>query len=347
MSKLFGVFVILLSIVFISCVQNDLVKKQNIQHQNQISNETNTDSIQNKSDSISILCQKLVDFIILQYFKSPDYRDVNVHLKEINNNLTDRPGLSGFLYAEISEWLSKKHYCTRISPPDAKALNCIIEMHLIDNRLVNPNSPVSILGNVLNAVDGNLIFSEKINLGLNELKIIENSSKYKLASKPVRDKNNSADLIIKAINIGSSYKADDKYYLERTYGFFGIYDTIWKKETGASGYYPAAQKCTINGKQFDMDRNNIFFNGEISSGNIEIVTAFRKGFWDAYNNHQKIGDKFQKRFYLNVKKAENVRVDIIFIYRGYEPAIEVKAYRVKEIKQGNNIETVNEIIDVF
>lgn len=347
MSRIFAIFLILSNIIFTSCTQNELVKTQNILHQNQSNNEPSTDSIQNKSDSISILCQNLLNFISKNYYKDPENREVKVHLKEINNNLTNRPGLSVFLYSEISTWLNQKNYCTRIFPPDAKALNCIVEIHLIDNSLLNPNTPVSILANVLNAVDAKLIFSDKINLSLNGLKHIENSSQYKLACKTASDKNKSALLTVKAINIGSSYKAADKYYLERTYGSFGVYDAIWKKDTGSSGYYPAEQKCKINGKQFDIDYNKIFYSGEISSGNIEIVAVSRKGFWDGYRGQQTIGDEFRKKFYVNLEKNENINIDIIFIYRGNEPAIEVKAYRKKEIMRGNEIETVNEIIDVF
>jgi len=347
MSRIFAIFLILSNIIFVSCAQNELVNKHNGLHQGQSNNKPSTDSIQNKSDSIPILCQNLLHFISTKYYKDPETREVRVHLKEINNNLTDRSGLSVFLYSEISEWLNGKHYCTRILPPDAMALNCIVEMHLIDNSLLDPNSPVSILANVFNAEDGKLIFSDKINLSLNELKHIENSNQYKLACKTASNKNKSALLTVKAINIGSSYKAADKYYLERTYGPSGVYDAIWKKDTGSSGYYPAKQKCKINGKQFDIDYNKMFYNGEISAGNIEIVAVFNKAFWDGYRGQQTIGDEFLKKFYVNLEKNDTVNIDIIFIYRGDEPAIKVKAYRKKEIMRGNEIETVNEIIDVF
>jgi len=157
-----------------------------------------------------------------------------------------------------------------------------------------------------------------------------------------------AFLKIKAFNISSAYKEQDKLYLDRLYGSFGVMDTIWKKEDNrVSAYYPAYQKCIINGIEFKLNEEKIFYDEKIKPGDIEIISAFKPVYYDGVTKQETPKDEYRKKVTVKVKRDEKVNVDIVFIYRGNEPDIVVRAYKVNEVLKDNVIETNIEHIEVF
>lgn len=294
------------------------------------------------SDRRSEIGYELLQIITDIYYNYPNHRTIGVHIKKVSSNFKDEPALGNYIYDFVRQYFEQASQCI-VVPLNDSALDCIIEMHIINNLAENSKDPIDILSNILEPTNNTIIFSKKHHFNLNNLNYLEYRSSY--VDKV--DKIETSFLKVKAINIGSSYKEEDKYYINTVYGYWGLEETVWKKDTGFSSMYPAEQECKINGKKFNMNYDKIFYNDKILPGSVEVIASFRPGMWDAYRKNQHIGDKYQKKFYVILEENDNITVDIIFIYNDDKPDIKVKAYQIKQIKRGINIETINEIIEVF
>lgn len=306
---------------------------------NHITSNNVTNRVEQK-DAIEEIAFKLKSFIANKYYDFDKKRIISVFLKRVSSNYYEEPLFSGYIYDCIAKKLKEAAQFALVSSTNPH-LDSIIDIHVIKDEHGN----IRMLLNVIVPKDNTVIYTNISSYNKDDFDL-KNYLTYK-KNEPQKSEKESAYLTIKAINIGSSYKEEDKYYLHTRY-MGGIIDQyISKEDTGSSGYYPAEQKCIINGKIFIMDTNTIFYKNNISPGKIELIASFRGGRWDAYNKQQTLRSNYSKKFYVNIKRNDNIIIDIFFIYHGNEKNIKVKAKRIKQFEKNKSIEEHYEIIDVF
>ena len=347
MKKLIIVVSTLFALVWCSgCVQNQQVARSESQDEVVQAQVLFRDNARETEPPVfDLFCERLIGALSKLYYRYPDHREVRVHVKAVEGAIDKEPALNGYLGAMIAERFDSDAHCVKAYPADHAGLDCLLDAKLIDLRKLKGKKPFAVTANLIDARNGSIVFSEKMDFSFDDF----DAGDYRgYAQRFVADRKQGSHLTVKAINIGSSYKAQDRYYLRTIYGglrFRAI--GLVKKDMGLSGYYPAEQSCLINGRRFTPDTDSCFFKGHMASGTIELIASFRTGFWDGYKGQQRLGEEHSKKFYVELGKDDSVNVDVIYVYQGKDPRIDVKAYRIKEIKSGGKVERVNEIINVL
>ena len=324
-------------ILFFSFVMLFACGKLNFNHNEQEKHSANINQVEQR-DAIEETTIELMGFIANRYYDFKKKRMIKVYLNKISSNC-DYQLFSKYFYDCIAENFKEAAQFELVSSADP-GLDSIIDIHIIGNH----NENMQILLNVLEPKNNTIIYSKNNIYSRNDF----NSEKYS-KYKNSKIKKGRTHLTVNAINIGSSYKEKDKYKIDRYYYYYygGIHETITKYDTGYSGYYPAEQECIINGKAFNINVDKIFYDNNIYPGLIKFTATFRGAKWDAYNHRQNLEKKYRKKFFIKVAKNDHIRVDIFFVYNGFEEDIKVKASRVKEIEKAGSIGEYHEIIEVF
>lgn len=315
---------------FFSCVASKTLQKDTID--NDIKNKA-----EKKIEILPQICNELQLAVAKQFYDFDKKRTMRVHICKVSSNYFDEPYLSDYLYGYIKSGFEQLHQFIVTSSGDP-ALDCIIDVHVIKGY----HGDFEILSNVIDA-NNTIICSIKKECTLDSSDFQEylaNKGDHRI--KEVK----KAHLLVKAINKGSTYQEKDNYY-RHTYRYGSYYK--YSRESLYSGYYPAEQKCIINGKTYPMKEEDVFYNDIISSGSAEIIASCRAGSWDAIKSKQQIGKKISKKFYLNINKNDDISVNIIFIFDGDRHDIKVEAFKKKQfrIKRHGAIKTSYEAIDVL
>lgn len=325
-------------ILFFSFVTLFACGKLNFNHNEQEKYSANISQVEQR-DAIEEVTIELMNFIANKYYDFKKKRIIKVYLNKISSNY-DYQLFSKYFYDCIAENFKQATQFELVSSADPN-LDSIIDIHIIGNH----NENMQILLNVLEPQNNTIIYSKNNIYSRNDF----NSEKYSKYKNSIKREKGHTHLKVKAINIGSSYKEEDKYYLHTKYNILGEISSqsITKYDTGSSGYYPAEQECIINGKAFNINVDEIFYENNISPGLIEFIATFRGAKWDAYNRQQNLEKKYRKKFFIKVNKNDRIGVDIFFVYNGVEQDIKVKASRVKEVEKAGSIGECYEIIEVF
>ena len=317
-------------IQFFSCTASKTLQKDTID--NDIKNKA-----EEKIEILPQICNELQLAVAKQFYDFDKKRIMKVHICKVSSNYFDEPYLSDYLYGYIKSGFEQLHQFI-VTSSDDPALDCIIDVHVIKGY----HGDFEILSNVIDA-SNTIICSIK-----KECRLDSSDFQEYLATKGdhrIKDVK-KAHLLVKAINKGSTYQEKDNYYRHRyRYGSYYRYS----RESLYSGYYPAEQKCIINGKTYTIKEEDIFYNDIISSGSIEIIASCRAGSWDAIKSKQQIGKKISKKFYMDINKNDDISVNIIFIFDGDHHDIKVEAHKKKQfrIKRHGAIKTSYEAIDVL
>lgn len=318
-------------IQFFSCTASKTLQKDTID--NDIKNKA-----EEKIEILPKICNELQLVVANQFYNFDKKRTIRVHICKVSSNYFDEPYLSDYCYGHIKSAFEQRHQFIVTSSGDP-ALDCIIDVHVIKGY----HGDFEILSNVIDANNNTIIYSTKKECILDSSDFQEYlATKGDHRIKEVK----KAHLSVRAINKGSTYQEKDNYYRHRyRYGSYYRYS----RKALYSGYYPAEQKCVINGKTYTINAEDIFYNDIISSGSIEIIASCRAGSWDAIKSKQQIGKKISKKFYLDINKNDDISVNIIFIFDGDQHDIKVEAFKKKQfrIKRHGAIKTSYEAIDVF
>ena len=313
-------------IQFFSCTASKTLQKDTI------------DKAEEKIETLPQICNELQLAVAKQFYDFDKKRTIRVHICKITSNYFDEPYLSDYLYGYIKSGFEQRHQFIVTSSGDP-ALDCSIDVHVIKGC----HDDFEILSNVIDANNNTIIYSTKKECVLDGSDFQEYlATKGDHRIKEVK----KAHLLVRAINKGSSYQEKDNYYRHRyRYGSYYKYS----REALYSGYYPAEQKCIINGKTYTIKEEDIFYNDIILPGSAEIIASCRAGSWDAIKSKQQIGKKISKRFYLDINKNDDISVNIIFIFDGDQHDIKVEAFKKKQfrIKRHGAIKTSYEAIDVL
>jgi len=251
--------------------------------------------------------------------------------------------LVDYIYDHIIDYIKQQYQFMVVSLED-KSLDCIIDMHLIKSHPENEN--IEILSNIIEPKNNTIIYSVKNDYKLSDL-IFQRYLAYKRIYKPTNITEESASLLVKAVNINDSFKEDDELVLYNRYSYGLTESFLLKYEYGRSSFYPAEQTCIIGGKPFKMNANKILYNNKIPYGTVEIIASFREGTWDAKKRRQYLGKRHSKKFYIDINKNDDIKVTVFFICKSDKKDIMVKAFKEIEIRRDKEIETHYEVIDVF
>jgi len=106
-------------------------------------------------------------------------------------------------------------------------------------------------------------------------------------------------------------------------------------EHGKSGWYPAKQRLFINGVECKLNQD-IFYEGTIKPGKLELYTSFREGFYDSKTDSQEIGKRHIRRFEYDIKRGEDIKVEIVNTYTGDLETVDIQfnLYKTKEMTNG-------------
>ena len=263
-------------------------------------------------DPIEDILFQLKSFVANKYYNYENKKIIKIFLKEISSNYREEPLFSRYLYDMISKDINDSVQF-EIVPAINSQVDAVIDIHVIKDEA----EFLKLLLNVVEPKDDVVIYSNIISHQYSEFDLSQFCAyKTNYAKKSVKkSKLKDTCLTVKAINIGDAYKESDKYYLHTHYSVFGgiRYRYLSKKDTGFSGFYAAEQQCVINGKVFNMNSNQCFYNDKITPGRVELIASFKAGRWDAYNKQQILSEGAKKKFYLNIKPNDHVTVDVYFI----------------------------------
>ena len=106
-------------------------------------------------------------------------------------------------------------------------------------------------------------------------------------------------------------------------------------EHGKSGWYPAKQRLFINGVECNLNQD-IFYEGTIKPGKLELHTSFREGFYDSKTDSQEIGKRHIRKFEYDIKRGEDIKIEIVNTYTGESESVGIhfNLYKTKEIING-------------
>jgi len=306
------------------------------------------------------IIKKLEFNIATIFFDSNKRPIIKVHIKKTSSNYLHELPLADYLYHNIKSHIAKEHQFSIVPLKDPE-LDCVVEIHIIQNY----NGRLDLL-NVIKDQKDNVILYAFMQTCKNIILSPGYLSYKKHYKGPTQEE--STYLFVKAINLGESFED----YKERTpsiikrhgsikrkgtghlreeksktkykagYNTESDYQTtseyIRRKDFGTSAFYPANQMCIINGNKLKIDEKDIFYNDFIGAGTLEFVVSFQEGFWDAETKRQTLGEEHRKKFYLELDKGDDIKVEIIFVCKGDQKDINVKLYRKMEIKKGMFIE---------
>jgi len=257
----------------------------------------------------------------------------------------NEPLLAKYYYGFFKNAIDKKPQFV-IVPLDESKVDCIIDIHIIKND----DNTLTIHSNIIDPHKNNVIInSEKYKCKVSDIISKKYLSYKKHYREPVNEDNKkNAHLLVKAINMGESFKEEDEYLLYEKHFSWGSESYLLEKEGRYSSVYPAEQKCIINGNTFDMNHSNkVFYNGKIAPGSVKLFTSFKTCYWDPKERRQNCDKTIGKRFIVKIKDNVDIKIDIICICKYSQKDIKVAVYRKKAIKKGEKIEEKYEIIQVF
>lgn len=111
-----------------------------------------------------------------------------------------------------------------------------------------------------------------------------------------------------------------------------------------NSYFPTGLTCRINGKDYEPAMDKTIFDGHIVPGRIEFKAWFIEGFWDAYNCVEKLGEKHSKTFFVDIKRDDNIKIDILYIYDDRRATFAIRALKeITVVKNGKKIKKFKEI----
>lgn len=329
--------------------------------------ETGKVKVTAKEDDLDKIIKKLEFNIATILFDSNKRPIIKVHIKKISSNYLDELPLSDYLYHNIKSHIAKELQFSTVPLKDPD-LDCVVEIHIIQNY----NGSLDSLNIIIDPKDNVILYAF-----MQTLKNIIFSPGYLSYKKHYKGPTQevSAYLFVKAINLGESYedyeiktpsttksygysKRKGTGYIEKEKSdirYKGGYETksdyqntreyIRRKDFGTSAFFPANQICIINGDKFKIDEKDIFYDDFIGAGTLEFVVSFQEGFWNAETKKQTLGKKHRKKFYLELDKGNDIKVEIIFVCKSDQKDIDVKLYRKMEIRKGMFIETYYDPIE--
>lgn len=300
-----------------------------------------------KSDKYDKLGHDILDMsrcLATKYYSYPDKRIIKLYISPISSNFESMPNISFYIKNELDNFFTKKNQFVITNPIEGSP-DILIQGH-IDN--IDENNFILKLKGI-DSKTGETAYNKNTIYNRKDFK----SEKYKTFVTNQKNKILEASSIEKTrlqvgyISSGESYKEDDKYYQYTVRNYSYSQTILFKKDTGHSGFYPGNIQITIDNVLLKKSLNNILYDDLISPGRHEIVASFAETTWDAYNQTQIRGKVVSKRFFVDVKRNDFVRVDLLCVYDGTNSDIIVKANKKKEVLCGGKIAETLVPIQIF
>jgi len=289
----------------------------------------------------------IIRHVASNYYSYPDKRKINIKIDRCVSNVSSTL-LLGYFRNGIEEKLENANQII-LKKHDSSALDAKIE---IDIFLKEPDIILVSLG-IIDAKTSIRIHTEQQQFFLGD---IENFSKINNINEILEfdrrqpEQPENAFVTVKAEFLGTTFKEKDRYFVNTRYNVYGDIVERWvsKYDTGYSGYYPVDMKVDFGGKEYVPDHNYIMFEGPVSPGRFSFIASFRGGRWDNITRQQSaITGEYQKRFMVDIKEGDRLRIDIAYGFSGSEQAIIVKVSRVKTVYREGKMHEQLEIIEVF
>jgi len=331
----FSIFILLLA----ACAN----KTSNIRE----SSKTTTKENVVKSNNYDKLNYDIIDMsrsLATKYYSYPDKILIKLYFAPISSNFEEIPNINSYIKNELENYFTKKNQFVITNPIEGSP-DILIQGHIDD---IDKNNFILKLSGI-DSKTGVVVYNKNTIYNKNDF----NSDKYRMFVNDQKNKSIETASIGKTrlqvgyISSGESYKADDKYYQYTVNNLFFSQTVLFKKNTGHSGFYPGNIQITIDNILLKKSLNNILYDDFIMPGRHEIVASFSETTWDAYNQTQIRGKVVSKKFFVDVKKNDLVRVDLLCIYDGSESDIIVKANKKKEVLSGGKIAETLVPIQIF
>jgi hypothetical protein len=327
--------------------------------------ETNKETLENIFDKLAIN-------IATRFYNFKKNRVIKISLKRMSNNLPEELPLKEYIYKNLSAYFKDKHQFA-FFPTNTSDLNCIIEIHLVRASTVsspelNRNNPIELVVLIKDSNDEEIIYS--LNKPLVDVVNSQEYLSFKKSFNPsssestVSVKDDLPYLIVTIDSKGSSYfNIENKRLYSSTYSGKADYKGSSRAsvssrrsyrgnsseegtvayesrgevrrhlEHGKSGWYPAKQRLYINGVEYKL-KGDIFYEGTIKPGKLELYTSFRECFYDSKTGSQEIGKRHIKKFEYDIKRGEDIKIEIVNIHTEDWNDIKVNLYKTEEIING-------------
>lgn len=337
MKKIFYLSILILLIA--GCANNKSDIKENI--------KTTTKENAIKPDKYDKLDYDIFDMsrsLATKYYKYPDKRIIKLYIAPLSSNFESMPNINSYIKAELDKYFTKKNQFVITNPIEGSP-DLLIQGH-IDN--IDKNNFILKLKGI-DSKTGKTAYNKNSIYNRNDFKsekyqnFVTSQKKNALEASSI----GTTRLQVGYISSGESYKEDDKYYQYTVNNLFFSQTILFKKDTGHSGFYPGNIKITIDNVLLKKSLNNILYDDFISPGRHEIVASFSETTWDAYNQTQIRGKVISKRFFVDVKRNDFVRVDLLCVYDGTKSDIIVKANKKKEVLCGGKVAETLVPIQIF
>ncbi len=113
------------------------------------------------------------------------------------------------------------------------------------------------------------------------------------------------------------------------------------KEYGSSGWYPAKHELYINRKKFVLNAENLFYNGPMRPGKLELYASFVGAFYDSKTNKQQFDKKrIIRKFEYNIEGGEDLKLQLVCLCKKEDKDIKMNIYKMKKTVNGPYIEKV-------
>lgn len=326
--------IFLIGSVFFACVSNHNVSEP-------------AEEIIETIDPIEEISFSIIRHVASNYYSYPDKRKIDVKIDRCVSNISS-PSLLRYFRAGIEEKLENANQIS-LKKDTSSGLDAKIE---IDIFLQQPDM-ISVSLGILDAKTSLRIHAEQQQFTLGDIEKfaeINNINEIKGLDRDQPREVQNAFITIKAEYLGDTYKEDDRYFTRTTRDAYGRIVQRWvtKYDTGYSGYYPLDAKVEFGGKEYVPDHNYIMFEGHISPGRLSFIASFRGGKWDNIARQQSaITGKYQKRFMVDVKEGDRLRIDIAYGFNGDDKGIIVGVSRVRTFYREGRIQEQLELIQVF
>jgi hypothetical protein len=315
-----------------------------VEAERNINSSTKAGFSENNFEKIDNFYRELSRAIAIKYYDIRKKPIINIYVSSFSSDFESEPYLSDYLENNFRKYINDS-YQFKISDPVGEKIDSLLVFNI--EKIDDVNFALEVLATDVRT--GSNVFKKKKIFNIN---LIDKSEyeKYKNESgenQKTKEIIGKTKLALNGYTNGDSVKAKDKYYLYTIRSLFESESYLLKKDTGLSGIYPGDLQISVNGSTYLINSEGIFFDEAVFPGNYKITASFREKYWDGYNHTEKVGRVHKKEFTIDVKKDQNIVVDILFFHQDEKSGIVVKAKNIKKTNVNSQIIDEIEPVDVF
>jgi hypothetical protein len=348
MNRLAYHFIIFCSAALLTFACSHQPEKQQVETKPAPHNQTGT-SIKKPTANLEQAKIQVATLLAEKYYDHQKKPKVLIYILPATGSMKKEPHLPAYISGEISAYLSESHQF-KLVPENYHDLDCIVSMAVLGRdtsngarllvSILKPGDKIHMYAKILDIDDiltnpayasfqkTNVLSSEQESWPLLVIEAVNAGEGYNLVEKEFSatvTRNNDIDLKGSSADKDLGTRIEDRMTGSQS----TTTEAASYKDYGKSSYYPMKQKVKINGREYNLSGDDIFFNEKVKPGLLKIEVSFNEGYWDAKASQQREGKKHKKSFTYRMEKNKNIKILTKFICNHSQKGIDVKAYRMK------------------